>query len=204
MSDIREQVKEYYSNLKSSGDLKTEVCTCGSAPKDIQAIIDELPAEICEKFYGCGSPIPPMLEGCTVLDLGCGTGRDVFVCSKLVGETGKVIGVDMNEDQLAVGNKYKDEVAKKFGYAASNVEFKQGYIEDLKSLGIEDGSIDVVISNCVINLSLQRGRLLRDLARPHLRRRALLLRRLWRSPYARGAGKRPRPAWRVHLRRHVH
>ncbi len=152
-AEIREQVKAYYSNLKSNGDLKTDVCKCGSAPKPIQAIIDELPAEICDKFYGCGSPIPPMLEGCTVLDLGCGTGRDVFVCSKLVGESGRVIGVDMNEDQLAVGEKYKDEVAAKFGYAQSNVEFKQGYIEDLAELGIEDDSIDVVISNCVINLS---------------------------------------------------
>ena len=153
MSDIREQVREYYSALKSSGDLKTKVCTCGGAPRGIREIVAQLPAEICERFYGCGSPIPPLLEGCTVLDLGCGTGRDVFVCSKLVGESGRVIGVDMNADQLAVGETYRDEVARCFGYAASNVEFKQGYIEDLAALGIEDGSVDVVISNCVINLS---------------------------------------------------
>ncbi len=153
MSDIREQVKDYYSNLRSSGDLKTRVCTCDSMPRALKEIAGELPAEICERFYGCGSPIPPLLEGCTVLDLGCGTGRDVYICSKLVGEAGKVIGVDMNEDQLAVARKYQDEVAKTFGYAASNVELKQGYIEDLASLGIEDDSIDVVISNCVINLS---------------------------------------------------
>lgn len=151
--DIREKVKEYYAALRSSDDMRTSVCSCSGAPRAIQAIIDELPKEVNDRFYGCGSPIPPMLEGCTVLDLGCGTGRDVFVLSKLVGEKGRVIGVDMTEDQLAVGRKYQDEVAKTFGYAESNVEFKCGYIEDLASLGIEDDSIDVVVSNCVINLS---------------------------------------------------
>ena len=52
-ADIREKVKEYYSSLQSSGDLKTDVCKCGNAPRPIQAIIDELPSEICDKFYGC-------------------------------------------------------------------------------------------------------------------------------------------------------
>ncbi|WP_172135322.1 methyltransferase domain-containing protein [Adlercreutzia sp. ZJ473] len=151
--DIREKVKEYYSALQSSGDLKTSVCSCSSASQEVQDIIDGLPAEVNERFYGCGSPIPPMIEGCTVLDLGCGTGRDVFVLSKLVGEKGRVIGVDMTESQLEVGRKYQDEVARAYGYAASNVEFKCGYIEDLAALGIADDSIDVVISNCVINLS---------------------------------------------------
>ncbi len=80
-----------------------------------------------------------------MLDLGCGTGRDVYVVSKLVGEKGRVIGVDMNDDQLAVAEKYKAEMAEKWGFA--NVEFKKGYIEDLSSAGIEDNSVDLVISN---------------------------------------------------------
>ena len=165
MSDIREQVREYYSALKSSGDLKTKVCTCGAPPRGIREIVAQLPAEICERFYGCGSPIPPLLEGCTVLDLGCGAGRDVFVCSKLVGPQGRVIGVDMNPDQLAVGEKYREEVARTFGYERSNVELKQGYIEDLAALGIEDGSVDVVISNCVINLSPFKEQVFREIWR---------------------------------------
>lgn len=163
--DIREKVKAYYASLQSSDDMRTSVCSCSGAPRPIQAIIDELPAEVNERFYGCGSPIPPMIEGCTVLDLGCGTGRDAFVLSKLAGPDGHVIGVDMTEDQLAVGRKYQDEVAKTFGYEASNVEFKQGYIEDLASLGIEDDSIDVVISNCVINLSPFKEQVFREVWR---------------------------------------
>ena len=153
MTDIRQAVKEYYSSLTSKEDLQTGVCTCSSAPDYAREIMEQLPQEVLDRFYGCGSPLPLALDGCTVLDLGCGCGRDVFVLSKLVGETGRVIGVDMNEDQLSVARKYQDKVAKTFGYAKSNVQFIQGYIEDLASLGIKDESVDVVVSNCVINLS---------------------------------------------------
>ena len=95
----------------------------------------------------------PALTGATVVDLGCGTGRDVYVLSKLVGPTGRVIGVDMTPEQLAVAQKYQDEQAEKFGFEHSNVEFKAGFIEDLEELGIEDGTVDLVVSNCVINLT---------------------------------------------------
>ena len=109
--------------------------------------------EIVVRFFVCGSPIPPALTGATVVDLGCGTGRDVYVLSKLVGPTGRVIGVDMTPEQLAVAQKYQDEQAEKFGFEYSNVEFKAGYIEDVEELGIEDGTVDLVVSNCVINLT---------------------------------------------------
>lgn len=133
----------------------TKICSCAldNMPERIVKIRELINEEIINRFYGCGSPIPLALEGLTVLDLGCGTGLDVYVLSKLVGENGKVIGVDMNEDQLEIAEKYKDEMAKKFGYKTSNVTFKKGYIEDLKSLSIEDETIDIVVSNCVINLS---------------------------------------------------
>ena len=109
--------------------------------------------EILDRFYGCGSPLPPLLEGMTVLDLGCGTGRDVFIASKLVGESGCAIGVDMTTEQIETARKYQEEQRMRFGFKASNVKLFQGYIEDLKSIGIDDQSVDVVISNCVINLS---------------------------------------------------
>ena len=152
---IHEQIKEYYGViLGSSDDLKTNACCCSSAPpryvRDILPLIDE---DILKQFYGCGSPIPMGLEGCTALDLGCGTGRDVFILSKLVGENGHVHGVDMTESQLAVARKYQKKQAEKFGYSKVNTSFHLGYIEDLKSIGIEDESVDVVTSNCVINLS---------------------------------------------------
>jgi SAM-dependent methyltransferase len=127
--------------------------------------MSQLDDEILSKFYGCGSPIPPALEGCTVLDLGCGTGRDVFVLSKLVGETGRVIGVDMTDEQLEVARRHQDSMARKFGFAKSNVEFKKGYIEELDTLGIADESIDVVVSNCVVNLSFDKQELLREIFR---------------------------------------
>lgn len=75
-------------------------------------------------------------------------------CSRsLWGRPGRVIGVDMTPEQLAVAQKYQDEQAEKFGFEHSNVEFKAGFIEDLEELGIEDGTVDLVVSNCVINLT---------------------------------------------------
>lgn len=155
MSVSHEEIKKYYSNVtvKEQGEMATHTCACGPEcmPAYIRKILADIPEEITTRFYGCGSPLPAALEGCTVLDLGCGTGRDVYLASKLVGPTGKVIGIDMNADQLTVAEAHHAEMAEKWGY--DNVEFKQGYIEALDELGIEDGSVDVVISNCVINLS---------------------------------------------------
>ncbi|MBQ3106773.1 MAG: arsenosugar biosynthesis radical SAM protein ArsS [Eggerthellaceae bacterium] len=153
---IHDEVREYYGHvLGGSDDLKTNAACCSTdtPPKYVLDVMPLIADEIIARFYGCGSPIPPALEGATVLDLGCGTGRDVYVLSKLVGPTGRVIGVDMTEEQLAVARKYQQEQAERFGFAESNVEFKLGYIEDLASAGIADESIDLVVSNCVVNLS---------------------------------------------------
>lgn len=151
-----ENIKEYYGRiLENTSDLKTSACCCGpeSMPIDARAALREIDDEIINRFYGCGSPIPPLVEGLTILDLGCGTGRDVYIASRLAGENGLVIGVDMTGEQIEVAQRHVDSMTRKFGYKQPNVEFKKGYIEDLKSLGIEDDSVDVVISNCVINLS---------------------------------------------------
>lgn len=160
-------VKNYYGRiLKTNEDLKTSACcTTDSLPDEIKSILKNIEQEILDKFYGCGSPIPKLLDGCAVLDLGCGTGRDVYVISKLVGENGVSIGIDMTEEQLAVARKYKDVQMKKFGYAKTNVDFRQGYIEDLKEAGIEDNSVDVVISNCVINLSPDKPQVFKEIFR---------------------------------------
>ena len=159
---MREQtlarIKQYYGKiLKSSRDLKTNACSCEEPlPPHLKEILNEIEEEILQKFYGCGSPIPPLLEGCRVLDLGCGTGRDVYLASKLVGPQGLVVGVDMTEEQLAVARKHLDTQMKRFGFEKPNVAFKQGYIEDLKEIGLEDDFFDVVISNCVLNLSPEK------------------------------------------------
>jgi len=150
-----ELVEEYYGRqLNDKRDLRTSACCMpDSLPEKHREILGEIEPEILEKFYGCGSPIPIALEGKTVLDLGCGTGRDVYLVSKLVGPDGLVIGIDMTDSQLHIARKYLDTQTKRFGYNKPNVDFRKGYIEDLRSAGIEDNSIDVVISNCVINLS---------------------------------------------------
>lgn len=94
-----------------------------------------------------------MLDGLRILDLGSGTGRDCFILSKLVGERGYVVGVDMTEEQLAKANAKVEYHTKAYGYAKPNIEFKKGYIEKLGELGLEENSFDLIVSNCVINLS---------------------------------------------------
>ncbi len=163
----RTDVQEYYGKvLKTKADLKTSACCSSeSLPAHIKAILGQIDREILDKFYGCGAPIPPALDGCTVLDLGCGTGRDAYILSKLVGPHGRVIGVDMTDEQLEVANRHRESMAAKFGYDKSNVIFKKGYIEELDTLGIADASVDVVVSNCVVNLSFDKSRLLHEIFR---------------------------------------
>jgi arsenite methyltransferase len=160
-------VRDYYGRvLQGSTDLKTNACcTAESMPLYLRPFASQLHDEILARFYGCGSPIPSTLAGKTVLDLGCGTGRDSYLCSKLVGPTGRVIGVDMTGEQLDVAKRHVDHQMKQWGFERPNVSFRQGYIEDLASLGVEDASVDVVISNCVINLSPDKGRVLSEALR---------------------------------------
>ncbi len=162
-----ENVKEYYGKiLTGTKDLKTSACcSIDAVPEHHRRILAEIDGEILDRFYGCGSPIPPAIEGCTVLDLGCGTGRDVYLASRLVGEDGFVIGVDMTDEQLEVARRHRATQTKRFGFARPNVDFRQGYIEDLASMGIADNSVDVVISNCVVNLSPDKERVFTEIFR---------------------------------------
>lgn len=163
--DTLDAVRRYYGEtLKSSADLQTSACCLSEAmPPHLIALLKDIHPEIKDRFYGCGSPIPAGIDGATVLDLGCGTGRDVYMLSKLVGASGRVIGVDMTEAQLDVARRHQGWHAERFGFA--NVDFRQGYIEDLTTAGIADASVDVVISNCVLNLSPDKPALFRELMR---------------------------------------
>jgi len=167
-SSAHNNLKEYYGKvLNHSNDLQTNACCCDaeSVPPVVREALRLIHHEITDRFYGCGSPIPPVLEGMTVLDLGCGTGRDAYILSRLVGETGHVIGVDMTDEQLETARKHISHHTEKFGYSRTNIEFRQGYIEDLNAIGIADDSVDIVVSNCVINLSPDKPSVFREIFR---------------------------------------
>ncbi|MEM0961043.1 MAG: methyltransferase domain-containing protein [Bacteroidota bacterium] len=162
-----DHVREYYGEtLSTSDDLKTSACCSDEAvPEHHKPILSLLPDEVLTKFYGCGSPIPPALDGCTILDLGCGTGRDAFVAAALAGPDGRVIGIDMTEGQVEVAQRHRATVAEALGHPAPTTEFHLGLIEDLASAGVEDGSVDVVISNCVLNLVPDKAAAFREITR---------------------------------------
>ncbi|XP_002736526.1 arsenite methyltransferase-like [Saccoglossus kowalevskii] len=153
--EVLDSVKEYYGKvLKTDKDLKTNACTGGMRmPKHIRDALSKVHDEVVTKYYGCGLVIPDSLEGCSVLDLGSGSGRDCYTVAQLVGAKGSVTGIDMTDEQLDVANKYKEYHRELFGYSENNVHFVKGYIEKLGEAGLKDNTFDVIISNCVVNLS---------------------------------------------------
>jgi radical SAM/Cys-rich protein len=152
-TDVRDVVKYYYSSeVKKTTDLKTGACCSpDSIPSYIKDILLMIEPEIIEKYYGCGSPIPTALDGLNILDIGCGTGLDCYVLSKLVGAKGHIYGIDMTEEQIAIAKKYISIHTERFGYSEPNITFIQDYIENINR-HFRKESIDLVISNCVVNL----------------------------------------------------
>ena len=146
-----------------------------------QRLLKLLPQEIIDKDYGCGDPSRYVREGDVVLDLGSGGGKICYIAAQIVGSTGKVIGIDMNDDMLGLARKYQAEMARKLG--DDRVRFVKGHIQDLaldleaadagqpqqKTLRplIADASVDLVISNCVLNLvgETERAQMIREIAR---------------------------------------
>lgn len=147
-TSIHDTVREHYAeriknNASCCGD---GACSCSDSKLYPEELLATLPEGESTVSYGCGDPITlaSLEPGQTVLDLGSGAGLDCFFAAKKVGETGKVIGVDMTPEMLERARSS----AKRLGL--SNVEFREGYIEELP---VESNSVDVIISNCVINLS---------------------------------------------------
>ncbi|MGB0903998.1 MAG: methyltransferase domain-containing protein, partial [Mangrovicoccus sp.] len=156
---LHDTVKTYYGEtLTSSADLQTNACCDMSAPPaEVKALLDKIHPDVRDRYYGCGLLAPAALRGARVLDLGCGAGQDVYALAQMVGPEGHVTGVDMTEAQLAVARGTEDWHRQSFGYDASNVRFIEGYLEDLAALNLEPGSFDVIVSNCVINLTADKG-----------------------------------------------
>lgn len=164
---IKESVQEYYGKtLQSGDDLKTNACcTVQNYPAHIKEAMALIHDEVHQRYYGCGLTIPHELQGRKVLDLGSGAGRDAYILSKLVGEKGQVVGVDMTDEQLEVANRHLDYHAQKFGHHRSNISFLKGEIEKLHLLDLPDNHFDVVVSNCVINLCPDKEAVLRQVYR---------------------------------------
>lgn len=164
METKHQEVQEYYGKeLVNNEDLKTNACcTIQAPPKHIKEILSQIHDEVQMKYYGCGLTIPYELEGLRILDLGSGSGRDCYIASKLVGQEGEVVGVDMTDEQLAVANKYIDYHTEVFGFNRANVKFIKGNIDHLDELDLEDESFDLIISNCVINLAMDKQKVLNE------------------------------------------
>ncbi|WP_456405046.1 methyltransferase domain-containing protein [Thiolapillus sp.] len=152
--NITEEVKFYYGKvLQGSDDLKTDACCTSEAlPAHIKTLMADIHPEVASRYYGCGLVVPELLENCRILDLGSGSGQDVFLLAGMVGEKGQVVGVDMTPEQLEVARRHETWHQEKYGYARPNTRFLEGRLEHLDELELEPGSFDIVISNCVLNL----------------------------------------------------
>jgi ubiquinone/menaquinone biosynthesis C-methylase UbiE len=176
LTDIRETVRQKYaaaaraaSNAERS---RQEAGCCGEqrlecSPADATGafgsalyaeVSDEVPEAAVNASLGCGVPtaVAELHEGEIVLDLGSGAGADVLISARRVGPTGKAIGLDMTDEMLELARANASEAG------TENVEFLKGYLEEMP---LPDASVDVVISNCVINLSGEKPRVLREAAR---------------------------------------
>jgi SAM-dependent methyltransferase len=123
-----------------------------------------IPDEVLKISYGCGTPagLKTVQAGETVLDIGSGGGIDCFEASRLVGPTGHVIGIDMTDTMLEIARKNAPVVTANLGYPASNVEFCKGLAD---AMPVEDGTIDLIISNCVINLAPDKRKVFQEMYR---------------------------------------
>ncbi len=154
---IRKSVNEFYAT--AANQFKKELC----CPTNYNsADVSHIPQEVLNISYGCGSPVTQanIEPGESVLDLGAGGGIDCFIAAKLVGERGQVIGIDMTDEMLKNANISKSVVARNLGF--NNVHFMKGFLEEIP---IADKCVDLVTSNCVINLSAQKEKVFQEIFR---------------------------------------
>ena len=174
MNDLRDEVRDRYAAAakvvatgRAADDNGADISSCcdGCAPEDGNGVTlydpstrADLPEGAVLASMGCGNPtaVAELHEGETVLDLGSGGGIDVLLSAKRVGATGTAFGLDMTEEMLELARAN----AEKAG--AENVEFLRGFIEEIP---LPDGSVDVVISNCVINLSTDKPKVIDEMFR---------------------------------------
>jgi SAM-dependent methyltransferase len=160
-TEIREAVRERYAAAAVTAREKRSSCGCGSEVFGATLYDDGGDAALApavEASLGCGVPtaVADLTEGETVLDLGSGAGADVLISARRVGPSGKAIGLDMTDEMLELARVNARDAG------VENAEFVKGYIEEIP---LADGSVDVVISNCVINLAADKRRVIAETAR---------------------------------------
>jgi arsenite methyltransferase len=182
VTEIRDSVRERYAAVAKAAATQEASCGCGAPAAEstccgsdvaledesgdqvfggvlyAEADVDGTPEAAVQASLGCGVPtaVADLHEGETVLDLGSGAGADVLISARRVGPSGKAIGLDMTDEMLELARANAREAD------VDNVEFVKGYIEELP---VPDASVDVIISNCVINLSADKQRVIAEAAR---------------------------------------
>jgi SAM-dependent methyltransferase len=159
IENITQQVSDRYTKAAVAGERM-----CCPTSYDMETLKSFIPEEVLTISYGCGTPtgLNSVRRGETVLDIGCGGGIDCFEASRLVGPSGHVIGIDMTDTMLEVARRNAPIVASNLGHGCSNVEFRKGMAD---TMPVHDGSVDLIISNCVINLAPDKGGVFREMFR---------------------------------------
>ncbi len=159
VNSITQSVSQHYTNAVISGEQLC--CPTGYNHKDLGKFI---PEAVLKVSYGCGTPVglSTVQPGEVVLDIGSGGGIDCFEASRKVGVAGKVIGIDMTDEMLALARTHAPAVARNLGYPSSNVEFRKGFAD---AMPVEDGQVDLLISNCVINLAPDKKKVFQEMYR---------------------------------------
>ena len=157
--EITQQVMDRYARAAQTGEQM-----CCPTSYNMSELKTFIPEEVLRISYGCGTPagLKTVLRGETVLDIGSGGGIDCFEASRLVGPSGHVIGIDMTDTMLGIARRHAPVVASNLGYAASNVEFRKGMAD---AMPVNDDSVDLIISNCVINLAPDKQKVFREMFR---------------------------------------
>jgi SAM-dependent methyltransferase len=159
IDDITQKVSQRYARAAAAGEQLC--CPTGYDFADLKSFV---PEEVLNISYGCGTPagLKTVRSGETVLDIGSGGGIDCFEAARRVGPTGRVIGIDMTDTMLEIARRNAPIVAENLGHPTSNIEFRKGMAD---AMPVEDASVDLIISNCVINLTPDKRKVFREMYR---------------------------------------
>jgi SAM-dependent methyltransferase len=158
-SEITRAVSERYARAAATGERM-----CCPTSYDFEDLKTFIPEEVLKISYGCGTPVglETVKPGETVLDIGSGGGIDCFVAARQVGPTGRVIGLDVTDVMLEIARRNAPAVARNLRHPVSNVEFRKGIAE---AMPVDDDSVDLVVSNCVINLAPDKRKVFHEMCR---------------------------------------